>query len=125
MAIPHSLFEIEKLNVLPVTVGGQELVIFYKKGTASALDKRALAEGQDVGAAGVFDPVVDGTMLRFRFEEGWFVDEQTGTVWNLLGIAESGPLAGKALKPLPHQNGFWFAWAVFKPNTRILPVPQR
>ncbi|MBT4942908.1 MAG: DUF3179 domain-containing protein, partial [Chloroflexi bacterium] len=32
---------------------------------------------------------------------------------------ESGPLAGKKLEPVIHANHFWFAWAVFEPDTEI------
>jgi len=36
-----------------------------------------------------------------------------------LGLAIDGPLSGERLEPIPHGNHFWFAWAVFKPETRI------
>ncbi|NIR43478.1 MAG: DUF3179 domain-containing protein, partial [Gemmatimonadetes bacterium] len=25
-----------------------------------------------------------------------------------------------SLEPVPHGNHFWFAWAVFKPETRVI-----
>jgi hypothetical protein len=37
----------------------------------------------------------------------------------VLGQATGGPLAGTRLTPITHGNHFWFAWAVFKPNTRV------
>ncbi len=33
-------------------------------------------------------------------------------------------LAGKHLTPVVHGNHFWFAWAAFKPGTRIGEVPS-
>ncbi len=47
------------------------------------------------------------------------MDEETGSRWDLLGQATAGPLAGKHLEPVVHGTPFWFAWAVFKPGTRI------
>ncbi len=48
------------------------------------------------------------------------VDDQTGSTWNLLGKAESGPLSEKVLKPLVYRPAqFWFSWVVFKPDTII------
>ena len=35
----------------------------------------------------------------------------------IFGNAIDGPLAGKNLAPVVHGNHFWFAWAVFKPDT--------
>ena len=46
-------------------------------------------------------------------------DRETGTIWNLRGEAERGPMAGKQLQQLPAHNGFWFAWATFWQNTGV------
>jgi hypothetical protein len=34
--------------------------------------------------------------------------------------AAEGPPAGKRIEPVPHANPFWFAWAAFKRETRIV-----
>jgi hypothetical protein len=44
-------------------------------------------------------------------------------VWNLLGHAIRGPLAGKRLRAIPHVDAFWFAWAAFHPATSIHGSP--
>ena len=94
--------------------------VFWKPGTASALDARDIASGRDVGSAAVFVPEADGQPLTFEAAgDGRYRDEETGSEWNLLGRAESGPLAGAQLEPVIHANDFWFAWAAFKPETRI------
>jgi len=74
---------------------------------------------RDVGATGVFDAELDGQMLTFRVSADGFADDQTGSVWNVLGQAVSGPLAGKSLTPIVHGNHFWFAWAAFAPETVV------
>ena len=45
-------------------------------------------------------------------------------LWSLGGVAISGPLAGQRLTPVLHANHFWFAWAVFKPETVIRDRPE-
>ncbi|MBI4305388.1 MAG: DUF3179 domain-containing protein, partial [Chloroflexi bacterium] len=101
------------------TVGGKDIVVFHKKGTASALDSRFIAEGRDVGATGVFVPAIDGKRLTFEFAGDQFKDKETGSAWNILGRAVEGELKGKQLESVVHANHFWFSWAVFQPDTKI------
>jgi hypothetical protein len=107
------------LNVVNDVVSGQELVILYQKGTNSALGATVIAEAEDIGAAAVYDPNLNGQTLTFRYEDGRFVDEETGSTWNMLGQAVEGELAGEQLEPLLHSDHFWFAWAAFYPDTTI------
>jgi hypothetical protein len=108
-------------GVLEVELGGTTLVAWVLPGTASALDAGSVAAGKDVGASGVFVPVVDGRALTFMRSGDGFVDEQTGSRWNVLGQAVEGPLAGTSLQPVVHVDTFWFAWGSFLPETRIVP----
>ena len=109
----------DKERVVNYTVNGQELVVFFKPGTTSALDGSLIETSKDVGATGVFDLNLDGQKLTFRPQGGDFVDNETGSVWNILGEATEGPLTGKRLTPIVHGNHFWFAWGAFKPDTKI------
>ena len=106
-------------GVIADTVGGQAVVVFFKTGTASALDGRTIAESRDVGSSTVFSPMIDGMDLTFTALEEGFADDQTGTVWNIFGLAISGPLEGQQLRSIVSGNHFWFAWAAFQPETRI------
>ena len=117
VAYPYAV--LEKARVVHDVVGGREVVIFYEPGTVSALNARSIANSKDVGATGVFDPILDGRKLTFVARNDRFVDEQTGSQWNILGIATAGPLAGRRLTPILHADHFWFSWAAFKPETRI------
>ena len=116
-AFPFSLLDEER--VISYSLADQDIVVFFKSGTASALDRRTIKDGRDVGATGVFVPEVDGRRLTFRSEGDGFVDEETGSVWDIVGHAVEGPLAGKRLEPIVHANHFWFAWGAFKPDTKI------
>lgn len=113
-------FEIlEEARVVNDTVAGTPLAVFWQKGTASALDRRSIAESRDVGATNVFHRVVDGRTLTFSWNGEAFVDSETGSTWTLLGEAVEGELARARLTPIVHDNTLWFAWAAFKPETRL------
>ncbi len=100
-------------------LNGQPYVIFYAFGTNSALDAALIAEARDVGATGVFNPVVAGEMLTFAVEDGVFIDNETGSSWTLSGQAISGPLEGTQLERLVATDHFWFSWAAFYPETEV------
>ena len=117
VAYPLSL--LSEVGVINDTQTGQDLVVFHADGTSSALGAGTIAEADDIGATGVFDPNLEGQKLTFLLEDDKIVDEQTGTTWNVLGQAIDGPLAGKSLTPIVHADHFWFAWAAFKPDTII------
>jgi hypothetical protein len=117
--VAYPLSVLAEAGVLHDRQGGQELVVFHTPGTSSALGAAAIAAGTDVGATGVFDPNLAGRRLTFGRVDGRIVDDQTGSTWDVLGRATSGPLAGESLTPLVHGNHFWFAWAAFKPETII------
>ena len=87
----------------------------------AAADKprRHVAGGEDIGATGVFVPVVDGTELTFSASEDGFVDAETGSTWDFAGRALTGPLEGQRLRSVPHGNHFWFSWVVFRPDTKV------
>ncbi len=93
--------------------------VFFKKGTASALDNPSMAGAPGIGTAGVFDPNLDGQKRPFSAQGREIVDDQTGSAWSIFGKAESGPLLSEQLTPTMHGNHLWFSWVVFKPNTTI------
>ena len=118
-AFPYWL--LEEKRVVNQTVNGKDLVVFYKTGTVSALNQLVIQDSRDVGSTGVFDAYAEGRKLTFRADGGRFVDEETGSVWSILGKALEGPLSGTELTPILHGDHFWFAWAAFKPDTIIYP----
>ena len=46
-------------------------------------------------------------------------DRQTGSIWNLSGLATEGPLEGEKLRAIPTFTAFWFAWASFNVGSEI------
>lgn len=117
VAYPYSI--LEEIKVVNDTIDGEDIVVFWEAGTASALDSSSIAEGRDVGTANAFSRLVDGESLTFSFDGENIVDDKTGSVWNILGQAVHGELEGRQLEPVVSVNHFWFSWAAFKPETRI------
>ncbi len=105
------------------TVGGDPVAVFWQAGTASALDAGSVAAGRDVGSAAAYLRRVEGRALTFAPAGKGFTDSETGSLWNLLGEALSGPLAGTRLEAVVSVNHFWFSWAAFRPETRIWEGP--
>lgn len=116
-AYPHRVTNDER--VIHDTVAGRPVVVWHADGAVSALDERQISRSKSVGSTGVFDPRVDGRVLHFRYEDGRFVDDETGSTWSITGRATSGPLAGRQLARITHGDYFAFAWFAFKPNTRL------
>ena len=117
VAYPYQL--LQQVHVVNDTIAGQEVVVIWEPGTASALDSGSIAGGRDVGTAAVFSRQVEGQTLTFSFDGSRILDDQTGSEWNVLGQAVSGELAGTRLEEVVSINHFWFSWAAFKPDTRI------
>jgi hypothetical protein len=117
VAYPYDV--LSELNVINDAVGGNDVVVIWTEGTASALDTGNIAEGREVGSAVTYSRLLDSQTLDFVFKDGKILDTQTGSQWNLFGLAIAGELEGKQLVSVVSINHFWFSWAAFKPETRI------
>ncbi|MFQ5459525.1 MAG: DUF3179 domain-containing (seleno)protein, partial [Anaerolineae bacterium] len=131
VAYPFSA--LKESRVINDVVGDLPVVILWKPGVASALDSAEIAKGRDVGAAGVFDRRVStltsapagalpsgADALTFTTTaDGEFMDVESGSTWSIFGRAVDGPLAGAEMPLVTHGNHFWFAWASFRPETRV------
>lgn len=123
IAIPYTA--LDAMGAIEIDLP-EPVVVFWAPGTAAALDGSTIDAGRDVGATGVFAPVVDGQRLTFARtggREGPITDVETGSTWSITGQATDGPLAGSQLEPVVHGDHFWFAWAAFSPETTIWSAP--
>lgn len=109
-------------GVVATELDGRPVVVWALPGTRSALDADTIEEGRDVGATGVFVAERNGDPLTFTRTDSGFVDAETASTWTVLGLAVDGPLAGTQLEALEHVDTFWFAWAAFSPDTKVLPA---
>jgi len=117
VAFPYET--LQTVRVINAQVGGEDIVVLWEAGTASALDSITLAGGRDVGAAAAYSRVVEGRALTFSFDGSSILDEETGSRWDVLGRAVLGGLAGASLEAVVAVNHFWFSWAAFKPETQV------
>lgn len=90
-------------------VGGTPVLVVFDRAGQMALSYSRLVEGRTLTFS-----VVDGG-VPFRLK-----DDQTGTTWTVEGRAVEGEMAGASLTRIKEAyNAFWFAWAVFWPNTQV------
>jgi len=106
-------------QVINDTLAGEPIVVLYQPGTLSALDQTQMEQSRDVGAATVFSRRLGDRVLTFEAAGASFRDRETGSLWNLLGVAQAGPHRRERLRAIPHIDAFWFAWAAFHPTTSI------
>ena len=121
-AYPFS--SLRKAHVVEDAIDSTRYVILFEGGMRTAIDSARVADSRDVGAVGVFSPELDGRTLSFQYKNGAILDHETGSTWNVLGIATDGPLAGHRLKPIEHTVAFAFAWLAFRPETEIVQPNQ-
>lgn len=120
-SVAYPLPALAEVEVVNDTVGDEPIVVLWSPGTASGLGDVAVAGGELVGSAVVFSRTApDGTTLEFEpAGDGRMRDTENGSIWTLDGMATDGPLAGTQLEPIPNDQPFWFAWAIFRPDTTI------
>lgn len=106
-------------GIINDTYDGMSIVIFYKYGTVSVLDNKKITESKAIGSATVFSSTLDGELLTFKKVNEKFIDNGTGSIWDITGLCVEGLLKGKELIPKPHSNHFAFAWLTFHPESEI------
>lgn len=112
--------ELATARVVEDAVRGEEIVVLFAPGARSALDAAEITAGHDAGQVGVFARATDSRAVSLDADgNGLFVDKETGSTWDVTGLARSGPLTGQRLSPVSRTVSFWFAWAAFPPATRI------
>ncbi len=116
------LFGLSALKEQPVIntdFAGQPVAVFSFEQMNSALDGARISESRPIPSAAVYSASIDGQSLEFNMQDGFAVDAQTGSTWNIFGVAEAGPLQGKQLDQLDNGVHFAFAWFAFDPEAKI------
>lgn len=123
IAIRHDHLQANQVAHFALPSGAQlPLVAFNIAGTSSALDDFTVDQGLDVGSSAVFVAQADNRQLSFApnpADATTFVDQPTGSTWNIFGRAIAGELEGSQLEPVVFWDTFWFAWSTFAPGTDI------
>ncbi len=119
-AVAYPLPDLAEVRVVNDDVGSTPIVVLWAPGTASGLGAETVAGGDLLGAATIFDRRVESRELTFEpSEDGQMRDRETGSTWGFDGLAVDGELAGLRLTLLPADSPFWFAWVIFRADTRI------
>jgi len=105
-----------------VEVDEAPVVVLWAPGQASALDASSIDAGRDVGQTAAFRATIDGQPVHLQpaDEEGRFIDDATGSTFDLRGRALDGPLQGQRLEAITHDDTFWFVWVAFRPDTEVI-----
>jgi hypothetical protein len=116
------LERLEQERTVQVEVDGRDVVVVWAPGQASALDTASIADGRDVGQTAAFVATLDDEPVTLVAgpQDGRFIDERTGSTFDLRGRALDGPLAGQQLTAIPHDDTFWFVWVAFRPDTEVV-----
>jgi len=99
----YRLSDVESQRVVNDKIGDQDLVI------VSTFPHMARA----------FDSNMNRKTLEFEIKEDKITDIQTGSVWNIEGVAMSGAMKDSKLKRITYDPGFWFEWVAFHPETEL------
>ncbi|MEZ5383330.1 MAG: DUF3179 domain-containing protein [Microthrixaceae bacterium] len=124
-AVAITFAELQSKRVVPFEVGDRPLVALFSPGTTSALDAEELRDGRDVGAVNVIDPTIGGLGYEFVAEGdqafvGTPADGSGAPVTiDVLGRPTDGA-EGPSYPTVTHVDTFWFAWAVFQPDTELI-----
>ena len=110
---------VAKKGVINDTFNTKKVVLFYKPGTVSILDKNDITNSKEVGTVTVFNAVINNKALVFKAKKGAFIDDETHSKWDITGYCYEGPFKGKQLQIEPHGNHFAFAWLAFHPESEI------
>ena len=87
-------------------VGGKPIVVFSKENNR---------------LVGAFSRDLAGQTLTFDYRDadGFFVDQETGSVWDGAGRVVEGPLAGAELEWVNTRRAFWFSIVVTFPDVAL------
>lgn len=111
--------EIAKAGVINDHFEGENVVIFYKKGTVSVLDQKEISNSKNIGSATLFSSKYKGEVLKFEKKGKFFYDNKTNSKWDITGRCIEGELKGEQLRSMIHSNHFAFAFLTFYPDAII------
>jgi hypothetical protein len=103
VAMPEQAIINDQIDDLP-------LLVVFDRNSSTAIPYSRDAMGQEL----TFYQVESESNLPIEF-----MDVETRSRWNMLGVAVDGPLEGEQLRQLPAYNSMWFAWSSYWPETDL------
>lgn len=120
-AMAYPVTTLKEATLINDTVDDVPVLALWQAGAVSALDSERIDNSNEIGTAALYRRTLDDdTVLTFSVtDEGVIVDDQTGSIWNVFGLAESGALEGTQLRQVVAGVHFWFAWSAFRPDSPV------
>ena len=110
VARAYPLLEIRKgNNVVDDEIGGEEITLWAEPSSHTM---------------GAYQRSLDGQTLTFQRQDGAFKDAETGSTWNIEGVATSGKLAGKRLTHADWHFMEWHTWSSYHRPSEIYVYPE-
>jgi len=100
-------------SILNDKVNGVPIAVFGDPGSRMMRAFVANAKGQDLTLK-LISGTKTGSLSGVRF-----VDDETGSSWNLNGVAIAGSLKGEKLSQPKSYVAYWFAWSAFNRATEL------
>jgi len=119
----YPLDEIARQGMIQDRLGSEAIIVVTTTRMRSALDRQQISASRLIPAVAAWYRRVDGRELDFELQQGQLRDRQTGSLWDALGHAISGPLRGQQLHPVPGGVFFAFALLAFRPQAEIYQRP--
>ena len=118
------IYPFRELSAQPVVndrLNGTGFVVFAVGRLLSVLDDESIRESKALVEATAWKNTTSSypEELTFSLVGSEIRDDQTDSVWNVLGEAVDGRLRGSRLEPLDSGVHFAFAWLAFNPETDI------
>ena len=114
---------VSELSVINDELGNLKIAIFGKHGTLSALDAEQIKNSKKIVSVTAWSRQLDDQILSFEFSDNQIRDRETGSHWNIMGKATSGPYIGRQLNGVDSGVHFAFAWLAFNPDSDIYQKP--
>jgi hypothetical protein len=116
----YQLDDLEQRNLVTERVGNHDWVVLWNGDTQTAAAYESIAEPPQS------EMTARPVTLRFAADDARapFVDNETGSHWDIAGRATSGELKGWTLKWLDGTQVKWFAWAAEYPHTSIYQLNE-
>jgi hypothetical protein len=106
----YRISDIENERVVNDTIGNKQIALVSLEPFMVRVFDRSIQLGNSSAE-------VTALQLEYESSSNLLVDKETGTKWNFDGKAVEGRMKGKSLTRLPLDEGFWFSWVAFHPDT--------
>jgi len=119
LAVPFPDEGAKENRVFTFEIDGQQVVLFFDRLVSSTLDTFWLRDSRSVGTFAAYVASNQAQPRTFTATPEGFIDDQTSTVWSVLGRSVAEGEHAAQLELVPSIEGFWFAISAAYPGIEI------